>query len=57
MLSMDHFDINIPSITAHLHVAYQDHLLQKSYISQKENTRRTIILGVVYVNLNETMFS
>lgn len=57
MLSMDHFDINIPSIIEHLHVAYQDHLLQNSYISQKENTRRTIIVGVIYLNLNETMFN
>ena len=57
MISMDHFDINITSIIAHLRDAYHDHLLPNSYIPQEANKRRSIILAVIYLNSNVTMFS
>lgn len=53
---MDHFNINITPMIAHLREAHRDHSLRNSYTPQRVNKRRAIILAVIYLNLNVSVF-
>lgn len=50
MTSVDHSDINITPIIAHLRAAYRDHSLRNSYTPPKANKRRTITVAVIYLS-------